>query len=166
MLDKKQFEKNLSVLLVFKNVKENKMATDLLYNLLKNDFEDTEFGEFCADICKTEDLFNKYPDPRLFYDRKKQKENCILVEAGAFYIDETDPEYKESLRGIEDRSEQWKLCDAVWDWVYKNKRGELISKRFIADRLRQFNPFYDKQEKPLELDENVTKLLTGSIKKV
>lgn len=167
MLDKKQFEKNLSVLLAFKNVKENKMATDLLYNFVKNDFTDDQFGEFCVDICKTEDLYNKYPDPRLFYDRKQQKENSILVEVGAFYIDENDPEYKEALIGCNDRNEMWKLCDAVWDWVYKNKRGELVSKRFIADRIKQFNPYgYRQQEKTLEMNENVTKLLTGSIKKV
>ena len=130
----------MNTLLTFSDVKIEPEKNEAFYSLMKNDFEDKEFSKYCEDICKNEMLYGKYPAPKLFYDRREKDENTILVEVGTFYVDSlTTPEYAEALEGLT-FDEKCKIEDAVWDWVYKNKQGELVSKRFIADRLRQFRP--------------------------
>lgn len=162
MLDRKKYDKNMSILLTFKNVKTNNAANEFFYNLVKNDFTDEEFGKMCVDICKTEDLYNKYPDPKLFYDRKKASEENILVEVGTFYLDETIPEYKEAFAGLS-FDEADKLGTAVWNWIMKNKRGEMISKQFVVDRIKQFRPTPVER---YELPESFGKKLIDVIKKI
>lgn len=167
-MNKTMFDKNLSTLLTFKGVEFNRTQSDMLYGLLKDDFTDSEFGNICVDICKTCDLYNKYPDPKLFYDRKAEATKDVLVEVGTFYVDDTIPEYKDAFRGLS-FDESCKLGDAVWNWIYKHYQGEMISKQFVIDRIKQFNPKYqkyDEMEEITEISPDVKKLLDGAIKKI
>ena len=161
MLDRKLFLKCFNTLLLFGSVEPDKQKTEMFYRLMANDFEDKEFSEICGDICKTESLFGKYPDPKMFYERKEKRDNNILVEVGTLYIDHTTPEYAEVLKGLS-FDDSYKLCMAVWDWLYKNKRGELVSVKYVADRLRQFRP---KEVEPA-LPESIGQKLLGAIKKI
>ena len=70
MLNKEKFIKSLNALLVFCQIDVDEVKTNNYYNLMANDFNDDEFTVICGDICKTENLYNKYPQPKLFYDRK------------------------------------------------------------------------------------------------
>lgn len=139
MLDRKTFDKNMSILLTFKNVKSNDVANNFFYNLVKNDFTDTEFGDMCVDICKTEELYNKYPDPKMFYDRKQQSQKTILCEVGSLFVDDTFPQYRSVLEDL-DQDTRDDVCNRVGQWLLENKRGEMVSEDFIVDRLKQFRP--------------------------
>lgn len=133
-MDKQQYIKSLTALLYFKNVPLNEKHNDFLFNLLKDDFTNEQFNDICMDICKTEDLFNKYPDPKLFYDRKpKDKSNMVMIVEGQFYLDDTMPEYKKYLNGMSDEA-----VERVWKWIFENKYGEEVSKDWIIDRIIQF----------------------------
>lgn len=162
MLDRKNFDKNMSILLTFKNVKANDAATAFFYNLVKDDFTDEEFGQMCVDICKTEDLYNKYPDPKLFYDRKKEAQQTILIEAGSFYVDDSIPQYRAVLEDLSQEKRD-EICESVWNWLIKNKRGEMVSEQFIIDRLKQFRPI---EQEHFELPESIGKKLLGVIKRI
>ena len=140
MLNRNTFDKNMSMLLMFKNIKANKQQNDFFYNLLKDEFTDEEFANTCVDICKTEELYNKYPDPKLFYDRKKEKQKTILIEEGAFYIDDTMPQYKAVIADLTQDTRD-DICTKVWNWLVNNKRGELVNESFIIERLIQFRPY-------------------------
>lgn len=128
------FDKSLSTLLYFKGVQFDKQHTNFLYNLLKDDFTDKEFCAMCMDICKTEDLYGKYPDPKLFYNRKKKGSEMILIEEGIFFLDDTIPDYQPFLTGMTDKE-----VEGLWKWIVKNKRGEIVSKNWIIERIKQFN---------------------------
>lgn len=162
MIDKKVFEKSMLALLYFKGVKNDQHHTDFLYNLMKDDFSDKEFQEMCGDICKTEDLFGKYPDPKIFYDRKKTACENILIEEGAFFIDDTMPQYKAVL---EDLSQEKRddVCLNVWNWLIKNRRGDMVSEQFIIDRLKQFRPQY---QEDFLISPSLGQRLLGVIKKI
>lgn len=138
-MDKTKFKKSLFALLYIKGVEENEFQTNILFNLIKDDFTDEEFGDMCVDICKTEELYNKYPDPKLFYDRKKDAKKTILIEEGTFFLDDTMPQYKAVLEHLS-QSDRDKVCESVWNWLMANKRNELVSEEFIIDRLKQFSP--------------------------
>ena len=73
MISQEVFTKHLVTLLTFKQVDICKIHNDALYGLLKADFTDLEFMEACERITKQKNLYNKYPDPSLFYENKKQK---------------------------------------------------------------------------------------------
>ncbi len=133
-MDFEKFDKNLSALLYFKRVKSNEIATKYLFNLMTNDFTDEEFEKMCLDICKTEDLYGRYPDPKLFYSRKIESEKTILIEEGLFFLDDTMPEYKEYLQGFSD-DEMLK----VWKWIYDKKKGQMVSQNWIIERIKQFS---------------------------
>ena len=45
MLSRQSFEKNIGMLLYFNSVDINKDKNSFLYEMIKNDFEDDEFGE-------------------------------------------------------------------------------------------------------------------------
>ena len=133
-MDKQQYTKSLTTLLYFKNVPLNEKHSDFLFNLLKNDFTNEQFNEICMDICKTEELFNKYPDPKLFYDRKlKDKSNTVLILEGQFYLDDSMPEYKQYLEGTTDEEQL-----RIWKWIFDNKYGQEVSKDWIIERIIQF----------------------------
>ena len=139
MLDKKVFLKCMNALLLFGSVEPDDRRNDMYYQLVANDFDDKQFSEICGDICKTENLYGKYPEPKLFYDRKAKMENTILIEVGAFYVDDTTPKYMAVLADLSEEKRR-EICDRVWDWLYSKKRGEFVSEDFIADRLKQFRP--------------------------
>ena len=134
MLSRKCFDKCIGALLIFNQVEVSDKMNDMLYRLMSNDFTDKEFSTVCGDICKTENLFGKYPMPKMFYDRKAKMDATELVEEGCFFIDNTIPEYKEALIGMTDDE-----ITNVWKWIYKNKRGEHVSKAFVVERIKQFN---------------------------
>lgn len=134
MLSRQLFEKNIGMLLYFHSVDISKDKNSFLYEMIKNDFEDNEFGSICLDICKTEELFNKYPTPKMFYKRRKSTEKQILIEEGVFYLDDTMPEYKEHLKGLKDEE-----VEQIWKWIYNKKRGEFVSQEWIIERIKQFN---------------------------
>ena len=133
-MDKQQYIKSLTALLYFKNVPLNEKHNDFLFNLLKDDFTNEQFNDICMDICKTEELFNKYPDPKLFYDRKpKDKSNMVMIVEGQFYLDDSMPEYKEYLKGTTDEEQL-----RIWKWIVDNKYGQEVSKDWIIERIIQF----------------------------
>lgn len=140
MLTFDDFQKNISFLLYFKGVKEDKDKTRFFYNLLKNDFENEEFSKACSFICKEKDLFGKYPDPKLFYDWKKQNEPEVLIEEGIFFLDNTMPEYAEHLDGCSDEE-----ATAIWKWIFKNKQGQEVSTDWIISVIKKFRA--QKEEK-------------------
>ena len=133
-MDKQQYIKSLTALLYFKNVPLNEKHNEFLFNLLKDDFTNEQFNDICMDICKTEELFNKYPDPKLFYDRKpKDKSNMVMIVEGQFYLDDSMPEYKEYLKGTTDEEQL-----RIWKWIVDNKYGQEVSKDWIIERIIQF----------------------------
>lgn len=134
MLNFNKFDKLISTILYFGNVQYSKTMTENMYNLMKNDFTDDEMKVICEDICKHEDLFGKYPTPKMFYDRKpKDKSNMVMIVEGQFYLDDTMPEYKKYLNGMSDEE-----VERVWKWIFENKYGEEVSKDWIIDRIIQF----------------------------
>lgn len=144
MLTKVCFDRCMNTLLAFAEVEISQEKNKAFYSLMKNDFSDDEFRTISEDICKTELLYGRYPAPKLFYDRKGKAKADILIEEGTFYVDDTIPEYREALEflGPEKRD---LVCGAVWNWLYANKRGELVSKEFIIERLKQFSPQKEKE---------------------
>lgn len=147
MLTLNTFNKNISSLLYFAEVPVDEIKNNFLYNLLKNDFEDNEFGEICVDICKTEELYGKYPSPKMFYSRKEEKGKKILIEEGAFYVDDTMPQYMAVISDL-DQDTRDRICNSVWQWLIDNKRGELVSEQFIIERLKQFRPQQGQDDYP------------------
>lgn len=134
MLDFKKFDKLISTILYFNNTQYSNTMTENLYNLMKNDFTDDEMKVICEDICKHEELFNKYPSPKMFYDRKKpDRSNLVMIVEGQFYIDDTMPEYKPYLIGMSDKD-----VERVWKWIFENKYGQEVSKDWIIERIKQF----------------------------
>lgn len=134
MLDFKKFDRLISTILYFNNTKYSKTMTENLYNLMKNDFTDDEMKVICEDICKHEELFNKYPSPKMFYDRKEpDKSKMVTIIEGQFFIDDTMPEYKPYLIGMSDED-----IESVWKWIFNNKYGQEVSKDWIIERIKQF----------------------------
>ena len=71
-MDKVIFDRALNSLLALKDVPANKDKSASYFKMMKDDFTNEEFDGICRDICKTEKLYNKYPDICLFYQRKPQ----------------------------------------------------------------------------------------------
>lgn len=154
MLDKKIFLKCINTLLIFGSVEPDDKRNELLYQLMAKDFEDKEFSAICADICKTESLFGKYPEPRMFYSRKKADENnLVLIEEGSFYLDDSMPEYKQYLIGSTDDEQE-----RIWKWIMDTKYGEKVSKDWIIERIVQFR-------KPKEIEGSLV-YLGDTIKRI
>ena len=151
MITVNTFNKNISSLLYFAEVPVDEIKNNFLYNLLKNDFDDDEFGEICVDICKTEELYGKYPSPKMFYSRKEEKGKKIFIEEGSFYLDDTMPQYRAVIADL-DQDTRDMVCNNVAQWLLNNKRGELVSEQFIIERLKQFRPYRDEEE-PITLTE-------------
>lgn len=158
MLTLNTFNKNISSLLYFAEVPVDEVKNAFLYKLLKDDFDDKEFGEICVDICKTEELYGKYPSPKMFYSRKEEKGKKILIEEGAFYLDDTMPQYRAVIADL-DQDKRDVVCNSVWKWLIDNKRGELVSEQFIIERLKQFRPT-PTEEEPITLTE-IKKLIAN-----
>ena len=134
MLNYNKFDKYISTILYFGNTPYSKTMTEHLYNLMKNDFTDDEMKVICEDICKREELFGKYPSPKMFYDRKpKDKSNMVLIVEGSFYLDDSMPEYKPYLIGSSDEEQL-----RIWKWIFDNKYGQEVSKDWIIERIKQF----------------------------
>lgn len=134
MLDFKKFDRLISTILYFNNTQYSKTMTENLYNLMKNDFTDDEMKVICEDVCKHEELFNKYPSPKMFYDRKpKDKSNMVMIVEGQFYLDDSMPEYKPYLIGSSDEEQL-----RIWKWIFDNKYGQEVSKDWIIERIIQF----------------------------
>ena len=134
MLDFKKFDRLISTILYFNNTQYSKTMTENLYNLMKNDFTDDEMKVICEDICKHEELFNKYPSPKMFYDRKQpDKNNMVTIVEGQFYLDDSMPEYKPYLIGSSDEEQL-----RIWKWIFENKYGQEVSKDWIIERIKQF----------------------------
>lgn len=154
-MNRDMFDESLTALLYFKNIPVSETHTEYLFNMMKDDFTDDEFRGMCMDICKTEELYNKYPDPKLFYDRKKESQKTILVEYGSFFLDDTMTEYKEHLIGVSDEQQQ-----AIAEWIMKNKRGEMVSTQWVIDRIKQFT-HKEEQAEAITLSE-IKKLIAGN----
>lgn len=79
-MEKISFNRALNALLAFKDIPVDRDKNEKFFELMKNDFSDEEFNAICGDICKTENLYNKYPDPYLFYQRKPKINNSDILE--------------------------------------------------------------------------------------
>lgn len=133
MLSRKIFEKNLFMVIYFQSVEADKEKNNFLYNLLKDDFNDEEFEQICLDICKTEQLYNKYPTPNMFYSRQKQAQETILVAEGVFYLDDTMPAYKPYLEGL-----HWSDIERIWDFIYFQKKGQYVSENYVVSQIKRY----------------------------
>jgi len=71
MLNKKKFNENICKICTFNNVKIDKIRHKTLYDFLKNDFIDKQFDRVCNEIIKNDELYNKYPTPKMFYAKRK-----------------------------------------------------------------------------------------------
>lgn len=158
MLDFKKFDRLISTILYFNNTQYSKTMTENLYNLMKNDFTDDEMKIICEDICKHEELFNKYPSPKMFYDRKQpDKSNMVLIVEGQFYLDDSMPEYKPYLIGSSDEEQL-----RIWKWIFNNKYGEEVSKDWIIERIKQFRkPTQIEQIESYNFPDGTIKMIEG-----
>jgi len=75
MLSKESFLNNFAILLGLNDIPIDEAKTKAFYDLMKNDFTDEEFEQACSRICKEENLYGKYPIPKLFYKNKVSKED-------------------------------------------------------------------------------------------
>lgn len=163
MLTKACFDKCMNILLAFAEVQINKEKNSAFYALMKNDFSDGEFGKICEDICKTELLYGHYPAPKLFYDRKSQKEKTVLIREGTFYIDSGEgylPMFKDKIDSMSEKSKERCLL-----WFLNNKCGEEVELSFIEKMLDKFyQPKY--QDNSVEYASNVSGLISGAVKSI
>lgn len=144
MLNKTVFQKCFSSVLYLCGVAIDEKKSEMLYQFLKNDFSDEEFPFVCRYICENESLFGKYPEPKMFYSRKKVDESdLVLIAEGSFYLDDSMPEYKQYLIGSTDEEQE-----RIWKWIMDTKYGEKVSKDWIIERIVQFR-------KPKEIDGSV-----------
>ena len=127
MLNRKHFDRNLSALLLFKGVKQIPQMDEMLYNLIKNDFTDERFGNRCIEICKTKELYNKYPDPKLFYDTKTEEDPNVLVCIDSGYLDIS----KEANDCISKMSD--KKYNTMIDWIRRNINGKTMKKSKLSE---------------------------------
>lgn len=156
MLDKTVFNKCFGSLLYLGGVAIDEKKSEMYYQFLKNDFNDQEFPMICRDICKTESFFGKYPDMRLFYDRKpKDSSQMVSIVEGMFYLDDTMPEYKPYLEGMSDEE-----VEKVWKWIMDNKYGQEVSKDWIIERIKQFSKPQVKELEPPNI------FATGVLKRI
>lgn len=161
MLSLNAFNKNISSLLYFAEVPVDEVKNKFLYSLIKEDFEDEEFGDICVDICKTEDLYGRYPAPKLFYDRKSHKANTVLIKEGSFFIDSGEgylPMFKDKIDSMSEESKERCLI-----WLLNNRGGEEVELDFVKKIIDKFyKPKYAERE--IDYDDDVRGLLAGSVK--
>ena len=72
MLSVCHFNRCMNTILTFAGIPVDEIKNKAWYNLMKNDFIDSEFSRICEDVCKTETLYGRYPEPKLFYSRYEQ----------------------------------------------------------------------------------------------
>lgn len=88
MLSVYHFNRCMNTLLTFAGIPVDENKNKAWYNLMKKDFSDSEFSRICEDVCKTETLYGRYPEPKLFYSRyerfkdkeEEQKIDIALLE--------------------------------------------------------------------------------------
>jgi len=73
-MDKDRFKRNIIGLIQMKNLAVDEGYVQDLYTTIKNDFSDEQFEHACQEVLKHEGLYNKQPDPQLFYKYKKGTE--------------------------------------------------------------------------------------------
>lgn len=161
MLTKTCFDRCMNALLTFAEVPVDKEKNKVFYALMKNDFEDAEFSSISGDICKTELLYGRYPAPKLFYDRKGQKGQTVLIREGTFYIDSGEgylPMFKDKIDSMSEKSKERCLL-----WFLNNKCGEEVELSFIEKMLDKFyQPKY--QDNSVEYASNISGLISGAVK--
>jgi hypothetical protein len=85
MLNEQIFDECFSALLTLKQIPVDQKTSRMFYQLFKNHFSDGEFKKICGEICREATVYNKYPDPKLFYDKKvkitEKDEMFIACEA-------------------------------------------------------------------------------------
>ena len=62
-----------------------------------------------------------------------RKEKRVLVEEGQFYIDDTMPEYKDVLKGMNQQD-----VERCWKWIFDNFYGKQVDVSWVKDRIQQF----------------------------
>lgn len=107
-MNSKIFKTALMGMIQLKGLEVSESYVDDLWGLIKNDFTDEEFQYACAQIIKNDSLYNKQPDPQLFYKyRNRPTEHDIMLSAKnnflervANYISEgfTSPDVEKSLK--------------------------------------------------------------------
>lgn len=156
MLNKKMFERNLSALLLFKGVKQIPQMDEMLYNLIKNDFTDEQFGNRCIEICKTKELYNKYPDPKLFYENTPKEDTNVLVCLETGHLDVSD-EANECITNMSNSQ-----YNAMIDWIKRNINGKFMKKSKLSEIVIGFAT--NESQQRVEYSEEVSGLLYGAVK--
>jgi len=178
MLNKKLFYNNLDALLFTKDIKIDAKKSEMLFKIMENDFTDKEFADACINIAKTECLYNKYPDPKLFYDRQdkiSQDEERVLIkqrflEKVTDYVLEDMPTYlNQSYSPGEMRILQMSGgLSQLWSEIHNNN-GKI---GYITSQLsKNFDDFYEVEKKTdntLQLENNSeqSKAISSQIKQL
>ena len=126
MLSKNTFEKCISNLCYFGGVSIDPTKNSLLYKMMQNDFDDQEFKDICYDICKTEDLYNKYPIPKMFYDRKGCADEDVFVSLDSGSIEITD----EAQRCLDHMTES--QYQRMFSWMKSHVDGKTMKKSALS----------------------------------
>ena len=158
MLNRKHFDRNLSALLLFKGVKQIPQMDEMLYNLIKNDFNDEQFGNRCIEICKTKELYNKYPDPKLFYENTIKEDANVLVCLESGHLDITD-EANACLNSMTNSQ-----YNAMFDWISRNINGKFIKKSKLSEIVMGFANVVPQQREYVEYSDDVSKLISSAVK--
>lgn len=137
------FNKCMNTLLTFASVSVDENKNRAWYQLMKNDFTDSEFSRICNDICKTESLYGRYPDPKLFYSRYDEYKDPVVN-------DKTDIKLLEKQRN-EDAEDRKKRAEEMQRWIdFIKSKGfcstvdVIMSGKEVYDNLR--NEFRKKEE--------------------
>lgn len=102
MLNKRVFVNCLGGILLTHGIEPKDEKTKGLYDLMKNDFGDSEFESVCEKICKEEELFGKYPTPPMFYKRKITEEDKNFLGCNDF-LDKVSDYIESGYVSLEDK---------------------------------------------------------------
>lgn len=160
MLNRKHFDRNLSALLLFKGVKQIPQMDEMLYNLMKNDFTDEQFGNRCIEICKTKELYNKYPDPKLFYENLIQEDTNVLVCIESGSLDISD-EANDCISKMTDNQ-----YTTMIDWIKRNINGKTMKKSKLSEIIIGFSGSSPERAESIDYAEDVQELVSDAVKRL
>lgn len=160
MLNRKHFDRNLSALLLFKGVKQIPQMDEMLYNLIKNDFTDEQFGNRCIEICKTKELYNKYPDPKLFYENLIQEDTNVLVCIESGSLDISD-KANECISKMTDSQ-----YTTMIDWIKRNINGKTMKKSKLSEIIIGFSGSSTERTESIDYAEDVQELVSDAVKRL
>lgn len=71
-MKRETFNKYFALVVTLKQIDFNKIQSEMLFSFIESDFNDEDFALICIMIIKNSNLYGKYPDPSLFYEKKEE----------------------------------------------------------------------------------------------